>query len=257
MTMNRKIILAAAMIAAFAAPAAQAATVIATFTSGIGGGVTRNIATGAGAPQFNAPQTVERFNMDRTGGTSTNFFVGAGLVDFFAWCIEPREFITQGQSITYTLLPLSAAATNIGGIGGTKADQVRELFGRFNSNFANPLSAMQAGAFQIALWEIVRETPGNALDLTSGNIFFTPGSDSVPGTLALASSYVAAIDGTGPKAARLAVLSNGIFGVQGAGTQDLVVQIGGVPEPSAWAMLIVGFGFVGLASRRRHVAVAA
>ncbi len=254
--MNGKIILAAAMLAAVVAPAAQAATVVATFTGGIGGMVTRNIVSGAGAPQLNAPQNVEQFYMDRTGGTSATNLVGAGAVDFFAWCIEPREFITMGQSISYTLVPLSQAASNIGGIGAFKANQVRELFGRFNNNFANPLTAQQAGAFQIALWEIVRETPGNALDLFSGNISFDAGSDNVAGTLALASSYVSAIDGTGPKAQRLVVLSNGIFGVQGSGTQDLIVQ-GNVPEPSAWAMLILGFGFVGVASRRRQISIAA
>lgn len=32
---------------------------------------------------------------------------------------------------------------------------------------------------------------------------------------------------------------------------------GGVPEPASWAMLIVGFGLVGAATRYRRVAVAA
>ena len=32
---------------------------------------------------------------------------------------------------------------------------------------------------------------------------------------------------------------------------------GGVPEPATWAMLIVGFGLVGAAARRRNTAVAA
>ena len=237
------------------APAANAATVVATYTSGLGGTIERNIVSGAGAPQLNSQQTVDRFNMDRTGGSFANTLVGAGLVDFYAWCIEPREFITQGQSITYTVLPLSQAATNLGGIGTAKANQVRELFGRFNPNFSTPLTALQAGAFQIALWEIVRETAGNPLDLSTGNIYFTAGSDNIPGTLSLASSYVAAIDGTGPFAKNLKVLSNGIFGVQGSGTQDLVVQA--VPEPSSWVMLIMGFGLVGAAARRRAKAVAA
>jgi len=157
--------------------------------------------------------------------------------------------------ITYTVLPLSQAATNIGGIGTTKANQVRELFGRFNSNFANPLTAMQAGAFQIAIWEIVRETPGNPLDLSSGNVFFNSGSDNIPGMLALASSYVGAIDGTGPMARNLRVLSNGVFGLQGSGTQDLIIQA--VPEPASWTMMILGFGLVGAIARRRARALAA
>jgi hypothetical protein len=35
------------------------------------------------------------------------------------------------------------------------------------------------------------------------------------------------------------------------------VSIGGVPEPTSWAMLITGFGMVGFAARRRRSAVAA
>lgn len=244
---KKMIVLAIALLAL--APAANAATVVATYTNGIGGTVVRNIASGAGAPQFNANLVADRFNMDRTGGSFAPTLVGGGLADFFAWCIEPRETITPGQSITYTVLPLSKAASNIGGIGVAKADQVRELFGRFNPSFATPLTAIQAGAFQIALWEIVRETAGNPLNLNTGNVFFNAGSDSIPGMLGLAGSYVAAIDGTGPKARNLRVLSNGTFGVQGSGSQDLVVQ--SVPEPASWAMLIVGFGIVGAVARRR------
>jgi hypothetical protein len=253
MSMKTKLVLAAALLAM--APAANAATVVATFTSGIGGTVGRNILTGPGAPQMNSTQTADRFSMDRTGGSFANTLVGDGSTDFYAWCIEPRETITQGQSVTYTVLPLSQAATNLGGIGTAKAYQVRELFGRFNPSFATPLTALQAGAFQIALWEIVRETAGNPLDLSTGNVYFDAGSDSLPGMLALASSYVTALDGTGPMAKNLKVLSNGTFGVQGSGGQDLVVQ--SVPEPESWVMLIMGFGLIGAASRRRAKAVAA
>ena len=237
------------------APAANAATVVATYTSGIGGTVARSIVNGAGGGQYNALQQADRFGMDRTGGTDGRALIGGGLDDFYAWCIEPREFITAGQSITYNVVPLSLAATNIGGIGAVKAAQVQELFGRFNPSFATPMTATKAGALQIALWEIVRETAGNPLNVYTGNIYFNPGSDSLPGMLTLASSYVSAIDGTGPLARNLRVLSNGQFGVQGSGTQDLVVQ--GVPEPASWAMLILGFGLVGAASRHRKRAIAA
>ena len=193
--------------------------------------------------------------MDLTGGNYTNRLVGDSLVDFYAWCVEPRETITAGQSITYTVLPLSQAATNIGGIGSVKANQLFELFGRFNPNLGASVTAVKAAALQVAIWEIVRETPGAALNLSTGNIYFDAGSESVAGTYNLAASYLAAIDGTGPKATNLRVLSNGVFGLQGGGTQDLLVQA--VPEPESWAMLIVGFGLVGAAARRRAHAIAA
>jgi uncharacterized repeat protein (TIGR03803 family) len=36
-----------------------------------------------------------------------------------------------------------------------------------------------------------------------------------------------------------------------------VASVGGVPEPSSWAMLVLGFGVVGVATRRRRNAIAA
>lgn len=38
---------------------------------------------------------------------------------------------------------------------------------------------------------------------------------------------------------------------------DFSFQVGGVPEPATWAMLLAGFGAVGMAARRRRVTVAA
>jgi hypothetical protein len=190
----------------------------------VGTTVTRTILTGAGTPSNNAQQNASQFSMRLDGGTFATPLVGSGAVDFFAWCIEPRETISLNVTTSYTVLPLSQAATNIGGIGDAKAAQMRELFGRFQSSFATPVTAQHAAAMQIAIWEIVRETPGAALNVFNGNIFYASGSDGIAGTLALANSFVTAIDGTGPMAQNLLTLSNGTFGVQGSGTQDLIVQ---------------------------------
>jgi hypothetical protein len=238
--------------AAALASAAQAATVTAAYTGGIGSSITRSIVSGAGAPQLNTSIVVERFNMDQTAGSLR--LVGGPGADFFAWCIEPREIINLNVQVVYNIVPLSQAATNIGGIGAAKANQVRELFGRFLPDFSASVTATEAAALQVALWEIVRETPGNPLDLATGNIYFTAASNAA--VYNLAGSYLGAIDGTGPKAKRLLALNNGIFGVQGGGSQDLLVQAA-VPEPGSWAMLIAGFGLVGAAARRRSRAVSA
>ncbi|MFZ4690583.1 MAG: PEPxxWA-CTERM sorting domain-containing protein [Polymorphobacter sp.] len=229
-----------------AAPAAQATTVVATLTGfdPAGATVQRTILTGAGAPQVNATQNVGRFYMDRTGGTDTRTLVGSGVPgDFLAFCVEPRELISIGQSALWQVTALRNGASNIGGIGANKAKQVLELFGRFAPNLSTPMSTMQAGALQISIWEIVRETPGSALDVTTGNISFTGGSQA--GMLALAQSYVQAIDGTGP-------LARGMFALRNNGVQDLLAQTA-VPEPSTWSMLIAGFGLVGLNARRRRL----
>lgn len=36
-------------------------------------------------------------------------------------------------------------------------------------------------------------------------------------------------------------------------TEDVLPPVGGVPEPATWAMMILGFGSVGLAARRRRI----
>jgi len=52
------------------------------------------------------------------------------------------------------------------------------------------------------------------------------------------------------------LLSNYGAGYTGLSEVQFFGAVGGVPEPAAWALMIVGFGLVGVASRRRSVAVA-
>ncbi len=53
------------------------------------------------------------------------------------------------------------------------------------------------------------------------------------------------------------VFTNGTVGDNMLGLDDVSVVSGGVPEPSVWGMLILGFGLVGFAARRRSAALAA
>jgi len=166
---------------------AHAGKVIATFlgASPAGGSVTRSIVSGAGAPQLNSAQNTERFLVNGTGGSDLYRIIGNGIGgQFYAFCIEPRQFI-DNSSITYSLVPLASGTTNIGGMGAVKADQITELFGRYAPNLNAPMTVIQAAALQISIWEIVRETPGAALDVTAGNIYFQA-PESPAGAIALA-----------------------------------------------------------------------
>lgn len=253
--------LAVSMLAGLAAATPAQAVVSSTVVATLRGGspsyqtIVRTILAGGGGAQINATLNAGRFDMLRTGGTSPiQLQGGTTLSDFLAFCIEPQQIITQGQSITYNVVPLSQAANNVGGIGAVKAGQIRELFGRFGTaNVLGTMTSTTAAALQVAVWEISRETAGNPLNLSSGNVFFNPSSNSA--AFNLAQGWLNQIDGTGPKAWNLVALQNGIMGNAGNGTQDLVA-FGAVPEPASWAMLITGFGLTGASLRRRRIKAA-
>ena len=59
--------------------------------------------------------------------------------------------------------------------------------------------------------------------------------------------------GTGPGAYTLYSYNGSSYPIQSNGT----LTVANVPEPASWALLIVGFGMVGFAARRRIAAVAA
>jgi hypothetical protein len=182
-----------------------------------------------------------RFRLSDYGtGTYTAGFKGPDPL-LWAFCIEPLEGISPGNYL-YDVKPLSQGTTNIGGMGQAKADRLRELFGRWYPDFTQAISALAAGALQIAVWELVREDSGT-LDIYNGTIYFYSNASTTPGVLALAQTYVQSINGTGPKLTNLVALTK-------AGTQDLVVQ-SEIPEPGS--LLLAGIGLLGFGIARNRM----
>jgi hypothetical protein len=79
---------------------------------------------------------------------------------------------------------------------------------------------------------------GGSVDVGLAGVNFLSGSNTLTFT------YSGGAQGTGDEA-------------WGLGSVVADAAVGGVPEPSSWAMLITGFGLVGFAARRRRVALAA
>jgi hypothetical protein len=80
------------------------------------------------------------------------------------------------------------------------------------------------------------------------NLLVTPGS--MPGTITLDSLHTSTIGITPPAGSLITSQSGQFLGFA-------LTPAAAVPEPATWAMLIVGFGVIGAASRRRNALCAA
>ena len=157
---------------------------------------------------------------------------GAGVeVEDYGFCIELPQTTVFG--LTYDVRdledaplpadPLYPAATPM---GVAKAAKISELWGRHLATDwvtgASTVAERQLGeAFGIAIWEIVFET--GSLDVTTGSFYATNVEQA-----ALANTWLASLDGTGPMAGTVALSNDG--------SQDFVT----VPEPATMALLGLG-----------------
>lgn len=160
---------------------------------------------------------------------------------FQAYCVEPAQpfALTSKGFKTYS-------------VGSFTGSQASLLQGLYSSSFQSIHSGNQQAAFQLAIWEIVTETAGSALKITSGtdqgSFYLTSVGQSSNAVQALATHYLSAAEGyNGPAMYNLTKLSNASY-------QDLVVAsaiTAAVPEPQTYALFLSGLGFVGLLARRR------
>lgn len=183
--------------------------------------------------------------------TSQTGQVAAGVLNyvdtvsgsFLAYCIEPAQpnALTTYGAQTYTVDSFSGSQATL-------------LQGLFSSTYGSVQTANQQAAFQLAVWEITRET-NSTLDvsLNAGSFFLRPANSSAAAqqtasTLqGLANSYLSAAQSY--QGASLYSLSR----LTSAAYQDLVVAVpaNAVPEPETYALLLGGLGIVSLVARRR------
>lgn len=164
------------------------------------------------------------------GGFSTlwggNSFVSY-CVDFYQWL---PSFGSTNNS--YSLIPA-------GDFFGSRLDAVSRLF---SGRSAEVDTAVEQAAFQIALWEINYEAAGNAFDTTSGAALFSDYGDDAR---SLAQTYLNGL----PDYSNTFQVS-----VLRSGTHQDVVFAAPVPEPSTYALMLVGLAAVGFVARRRRQA---
>lgn len=180
-----------------------------------------------------------------TGGLN---YVDAAGSSFVAYCIEPEQSFALSTNLAGN--PNFKAYTPTS-FSGTQGDLLQGLY---SSSFSGVHNGQQQAAFQLAVWEIVRETSGT-LSIAQGAGSFYLQSSGLTGqsfTTAqsveqLANGYLALAQAYhGPALYTLTKLTNATY-------QDLVfaTATNAVPEPQTYALLLGGLGIVGLVARRR------
>jgi hypothetical protein len=230
--------LAGAVIATLSMTA-QATTIIATFNS-----MTPQSGVTVSYPSTTTNTAAGRFNFTRTGGDHpTTPLPDSPVSSFWAFCVELGQSVNFGESVTYDVLPLAMGSSVTGGIGAVKADSIGELLGAVYPDFSQVLTNNQYAALQIAIWEITREDFASyGYNVATGDVKF---SGSTATILNLANTYLAQVDGVGPRAPGLRALVN-------ERRQDMLVQFP-VPEPASLALALMGLGAVFGTRRRQSV----
>jgi hypothetical protein len=107
---------------------------------------------------------------------------------FGAFCVEIDQDLPSSPNIGYTVTDLAA-------LGAAKADQLKELWGRFHGSIGTDNT--KAAAFQAAVWEIVSDTGKN---VTAGAFRLDTSSASGAAVANQAQGWLNQLNGCGPKA---------------------------------------------------------
>jgi hypothetical protein len=197
----------------------------------------------AGAPVLSTSMTSNYV----TGGLN---FTDAAAGSFLAYCIEPGQsfalsFKSDGVTPNFKTYTVDS-------FSGSQASLLQSLY---SSSFSSVHSGNQQAAFQLAVWEIMRESSGT-LSVAQGDGAFFLKTDGAVGqqnginnaVQALATHYLSTAESyNGPALYSLTKLSNATY-------QDLVVATAvanPVPEPETYALFLAGLGAIGLIARRR------
>lgn len=166
-------------------------------------------------------------------------FEGAGVIDalsFFSWAPAPANTVLNG---TYTV----TLSTTTAALGSAYAITALSNTASF---FTGNLGRAITGGFTI-------DGANYAYDPAAGNLLLdivVTGQDNIRNN---GQGYFQA-DYTGTQTSRAVDTGNGVFSGGGALVTGFSFAV--VPEPQSWALLIVGFGLVGVAARRRTIVVA-
>ena len=168
------------------------------------------------------------YSWTNAGGTG----LGTAVPDW-GFCIELTQEPYNGWQDVLPLNEASLPAAYGTPVGTTKANYIRELWGRdFNPAWTTGADRQMAEAFGVALWEIIYETDP-VWDVTSGTGFHATGIEQA----ATANLWLSQLDGD------KAYFANNLAATSSPYGQDYLIQIPKsmlIPEPVTAIMLSLG-----------------
>jgi PEP-CTERM motif len=170
----------------------------------------------------------------QAGGYNTTIS-NAGVLDgsFVSYCVDLGQYLNINGIYNGDLYKADNAAT----IFGNRYNDILKLFSSGYNADTNG-SATKSAGFQIALWELVYENSGS-YDVVNGGIRF---STSEAARVAATGFLEGAASFSG-QSLNLQVLTSG-------SNQDVAFATP-VPEPGAYALMLVSLATVGVMRRRR------
>jgi hypothetical protein len=175
-------------------------------------------------------------NVANSGTVSAGGFLTTlnGGPSFETFCVDVYQTINFADP-AYSNYSLVAGSAHAFANPNANAD-----LGRLYAEAHALTDAKSEAAFQIAVWEITYETTGS-YNLATGSATFTGGSAATDGSLALATTWLAAL-GNAP--------SNGVMVLESREHQDVIFAP--VPEPETYALMVAGLMATAFVTRRRE-----
>ena len=158
-----------------------------------------------------------------------------GATPFESFCIDIWQWLGGND---YTFHPSAVGVvTNIGTINQTTVDNLNRLYNEAHASIVN--DAINSAAFQVAVWEIVYDTPVG-LSLSNGN-FFSSGPSAVTGVAAGWLNNLSSYSAGGY-----------VVSAWTSPAQQDVILFTAVPEPATYSLVLLALGLMGFHARRPH-----